>query len=38
MAGLDQVDNASDSLWPGTEVHEPFLIPDGIQSLGRHFG
>jgi hypothetical protein len=37
LSGLNQVDDASDRLWPGTEVHKPFLIPDGIQSLGRYF-
>ena len=38
LAGLDQLNDASDSLWTRTEVHEPFLVPDGIQSLDRHFG
>src|ERR1700722_13279875 len=37
VPGLNQVDDTSDGLWPRTEVHKPFLVPDGIQSLGRNF-
>src|SRR5260370_42614086 len=37
LSVLDQVDDASDGLRPRTEVHEPFLIRDGIQSFDRYF-